>query len=142
MRRTIFALVAMFSSTLIAVSAAPADARAAVDTRGDHGAVTAATIPGALPAHDVRRLKAFEIRQTGRFRVTGKAVTYRRKDVILKKSSRKAGPYHYVDKDRTDAEGRFAINFDGRIGTHFKIFLKRTDHNRATAFYIGKIVRD
>ncbi len=69
-------------------------------------------------------------------------MTYRGKDVVLKKSSRKAGPYRYVGKDRTNSEGQFAVDFDGRVGTHFKVFLKKTDRNRATAFYIGKIVRD
>ena len=140
MRRTSLGLIALFSSALLAFTVAPVDARAALDTRG--AIAPAAKGEDPLPAHEVRRLKAFEIRDTGRFRVTGKAVTYRGKDVILKKSGREDGPYRYAAKDRTDGEGRFAINFGGPIGTHFRVFLKRTERNRATSYYIGSIVPD
>lgn len=141
MRRTTLGLIALFSSALLAFGSAPAGARATVDARDTTG-LAAVRGEAPLPPHDVRRLKAFEIRDTGRFRVTGKAVTYRGKDVILKKASRKAGPYRYAGKDRTDRNGRFAINFSGRIGTHFRVVLKRTPRNRATTYYIGRIVRD
>ena len=142
MRRIVFALIATFSAFLLAAAIAPV-ATAQQDTTITSDRASASTAPvGRLPAHVVRGLKAFEIRQTGKFRVTGKAITYRGKPVVLKKSNRKVGNYRFVKQDRTNREGRFAINFDGPIGTHFRLFLRKTDRNRATTFYLGKIIRD
>ncbi len=141
MRRIAFALIATVSAFLLAATVAPA--ATAQDAAIVTDRTSAGTAPeGRLPAHVVRRLKAFEIRDTGRFRVTGKAVTYRGKPVVLKKSNRKVGGYRFVGQDRSSREGRFAMNFDGPVGTHFRIFLKATQRNRATTFYLGKIVRD
>jgi hypothetical protein len=145
MRRIVFALIASFSAFLLAATVAPSApaATAQRDTTISTERTAAETASaGRLPPHVVRRLKAFEIRQTSKFRVTGKAITYRGKPVVLKKSNRRVGGYRFVKQDRTDAEGRFAMNFDGRVGTHFRIFLRATERNRATNYYIGRIIPD
>lgn len=147
MRRIVFALVATFSSFLLAATVAPAAPAATAQqdrtiTDSTDRAGVATTTEGRLPPHIIRRLRAFEIRDTGRFRVAGKAITYRGKPVVLKKSQRKVGGYRFVKQDRTDSEGRFSMSFDGPVGTHFRLFLRETPRNRATTFYLGRIVRD
>ncbi|MDZ5622749.1 hypothetical protein [Nocardioides bizhenqiangii] len=142
MRRMIFALIATFSAFLLAATVAPAaTAQQDASITTDRTSVSTATV-GERPPHVVRGLKAYEIRNTGRFRVVGKAITYRGKPVVLKKSNRKLTGYRFVKQDRTSPEGRFAMNFDGPVGTHFRIFLKATPRNSATNFYLGRIVRD
>jgi hypothetical protein len=142
MRRIVFALIATLSAFLLAAAVAPAATAQQETTVATDRTSAITTREGALPAHDVRRLRAYEIRNTGKFRVVGKAVTYRRKPVVLKKSNTKVGGYRFVKQDRTSPEGRFAMTFDGNIGTHFRIFLRATERNRATTYYLGKIVRD
>ena len=142
MRRIVFALIATFSAFLLAAAVAPAATAQQETTITTDRTSASITTEGALPAHDVRRLRAYEVRNTGKFRVAGKAVTYRGKPVVLKKSNSKVGGYRFVKQDRTSPEGRFAMTFDGKVGTHFRIFLRATPRNRATTFYLGKIVRD
>lgn len=142
MRRIVFALIATITAFLLAAAASPAaTAQPDATISTDRTAATTA-VEGQLPPHVIRPLKAFEIRNTGRFRVTGKAITYKNKVVLLKKSDRKVGGYRPYKRDRTSGDGRFRINFDGKIGTHFRLFLRETPRNRATTFHIGKIVRD
>jgi hypothetical protein len=143
MRRIVFALIATFSALLLAATIAPAATAQQDFTVTTERTAADRTSERVLPFHDVRRLRAFEIGDRGKFRVVGKAITYRGKQVILKKSNRKVGGYKFYKADRAARDtGRFSINFDGKFGTHFRLFLKRTPRYRATTFYLGKIVRD
>ncbi len=143
MRRIVFTLIATFSAFLLAATVAPvATAQQDITTTTDRTSADR-TSERVLPFHDVRRLRAFEVGDRGKFRVVGKAITYRGKVVVLKKSNRKVGGYRFYKQERTGRDGgRFSINFDGKFGTHFRLFLKRTNGYRATTFYLGKIVRD
>ena len=140
MRRIVFALIATFSAFLLAVTAAP------VATAQQDTTVTADRSPPHRRRCRCRRTtsvgsRRFEIRETGKFRVTGQGDHLPgQARSILKKSSRKAGRYRSSKRTGPTATGASAINFDGRIGTHFRLFLQKTDRNRATTFYIGKIV--
>lgn len=139
MRRFIIALVATFSAFLLSVSAAPANAD---DTGLTRDRVTTTTAERALPAHTIRRLRAGEVRNTGRFYVQGKVTTAKGRYVYLQKANRKAGPYRTVKKDRTRrSDGFFRMTFDGPVGSHWRILVKGTNWARATKVYIGRICR-
>lgn len=145
MRRITIAQIASVGALLLAATLLPVAPGAMA--QADPGAAARAAVgagPDAepLPPHVIRRVKTFEIRDTGRFRTVGKVLTYRGKAVVLKKSNRRVGGYRYLKEARSNRNGRFAINFDGPVGTHFRIFLKATPRNRATTRYLGRIVPD
>jgi hypothetical protein len=141
MRRIIFTLTALISAFLLSFTAAPATADSAGLDAGDRA--TTRTAERALPLHTIRRLKAGEVRNTGRFFVSGKAITAKGKFVYLQKSNRKAGHYRTVKKDRAArSTGRFRMTFDGPVGSHWRIVIKATNQARTTRVYIGRICRN
>ena len=142
MPRILVALVAMISALLLSLTVAPAHAKPTLDT-SDQATVERTSADRALPAHTFRRLRAGEVRNTGRFFVKGKVTTAKGKIVYLQKSNRKAAGYRTMKKDRARrSDGLFRMGFDGPVGSHWRILVKGTNWARTTKVYIGRICRN
>lgn len=125
MRRVLIAIVAGFAALLLASpTAAPAQA---ADGSADR----------ALPRHVIRNLDAGEIRNTNRFYVKGKAITYKGKRVTLLRCKTKLRNCNKAGSDRTSSTGKFRITFRGK--GHYRIVLNKTPRNRKTNIYIGEV---
>ena len=142
MPRILVALVATISALLLSLTIAPASAKPSLDT-GDRVAVDRTSADRALPAHQFRRLKADEIRNSGRFFVSGKVITAKGRKVYLQKARRERGPYRTYKVDKASrATGKFRMTFDGPIGSHWRLLVKGTNWARTTKVYIGTICRN
>jgi hypothetical protein len=142
MRRTALALIATFSALLLAFTVVPAHSQEAGLDRGGRD-TKAAESQRALPLHTIRRFGAGEIRNTGRFFVKGKAVTYKGRVLKLQKAATRYGRYHTVKSQRTRAsDGFFRMTFDGPAGSHWRVLIPATNWARTTRAYIGRICRN
>lgn len=103
---------------------------------------TSANAAPAKRPHVVKKLKAGEIRDSGRFFVRGKAVTYKNKVVKLQKSQSRNGRYRPFKGDRASKRtGVFRITFDGPVGTCYRVFIPSTRRFKAYKQFVGCIVR-
>ncbi len=144
MLRILTALTAMVTAVLLGLTIAPAaHAESWQRPAASDRATDTDNERQAKPRHVIRRFVADEIRNTGRFFVRGKAITYKGKIVQLQRANRQRGPWRTVKGDRASRRnGYFRITFDGPIGTHFRLVLRETRNYRLTKVYIGSICRE
>lgn len=91
-------------------------------------------------AEHVVRYEAGEIRQTGRFIVKGKALTYKNRNIRLQKANCKRCGFRNYKADRTSSTGRFAIKFDGPRGSCYRLYIPGGTKYRTYVQVIGCIV--
>src|SRR5688500_9744594 len=104
MRRIVFALIATFSSFLLAGTVAPvATAQQDTTITPDRNVAGTTTERGRLPLHDVRWQRAGETARAGVFFSRGKVVTYKGRVVKLQRAATRFGHYRTIKSDRTTA---------------------------------------
>ncbi|KAA1428374.1 hypothetical protein [Nocardioides antri] len=105
MHRFIVGLIAMFSAALLAVTAAPADAR-------DTTSITSSKDAAASAAENAERGRIRltihgEIVNNTRLKINGQARGWRSKPVLLQRKRGLNGAWRVVERDRTTREGRY-----------------------------------
>jgi hypothetical protein len=125
--RTITLLVAALTATLLGLSVAPSQAAPSVGQTA------------AVQYHVVNNLSAGEIRNSGKFKVSGNAITYKGKKVILQRKNPGGAWRTYTRKATSVTTGHFRIRFDGRCGSAWRIVLKASGPYAKTTIKIGRI---
>ncbi len=95
----------------------------------------------ARQPHDLRGVKAFEYGTSGTFYVKGQVLTYRNKYVKLQKKNCKGCAYRPYRKAKTTNTGKFRINFDGPIGSCWRIVVPGTAKYRPAYKPFACIIR-
>ena len=125
--RSITLLVAALTAALLGLTTAPSQAAPSAAERA------------AAPYHVINNLDAGEIRNTGRFKVKGNAVTYKGKKVILQRKNPHASWRTYKKQTTAASTGHFKITFRGRCNSKWRIVLKASGGYAKTTVNIGKI---
>jgi hypothetical protein len=118
---SIVAAVVMAASVMLAFNTAPAQSAAKVK-------------------HDLVITGAGEIKNTGRFYVKGKVSTYTKRKVILQRKVGR-GAFKLYKRMPTNNKGKFSTQFDGPVGSCFKVVVPGTKNYKKTSKRIGCIVR-
>jgi hypothetical protein len=122
----LLAALAMLGATLSTGSSAQA-AEGVVSKSG----ASSSTVAKAKPYHRLA-VRAAEYGNSGSFYVKGRVPTYRKKPVKLQRAACETCAYKPYRSKRSGATGRFKINFDGRKGTYFRVYVPATRKHRGT----------
>jgi hypothetical protein len=134
--RLITALIAVLVMLGASLSVGSASATEGISTKGTSAQAT--TAARAKPAHRLTA-KGYEYGNTGKFFVRGKVTTFRGK-VRLQRARCEDCRYKTFKTGRTNSRGKFKINFDGKVGTNFRIAVPATKKRRTTVKWFGAIV--
>ena len=96
------------------------------------GSATAASDVSAKArtAHVLKHYNAAEVRNSGKFYVKGQVVTFPNKIIKLDKRTCKKCKFKGYKSQRTNGTGGFRINFDGPVGTCYRIYVPGTSKYR------------
>lgn len=94
----------------------------------------------ARTAHVIKHFNAGEVRNTSKFFVKGQVVTFPNKIVRLDKASCKKCKFNRYKSQRTGGSGSFRFNFDGPIGTCYRLYVPGTSRYKPAYRFAGCIV--
>ncbi|TNM36328.1 hypothetical protein FHP29_19415 [Nocardioides albidus] len=124
--RIISVLAAVLTAALLGFTVAPS------------GATAATAAERTLGPHPVT-YNAHEIRNSGRFVVSGSAPTYQGLKIKLQQKKR-GGSWHNFKRDRARVgDGFFKMKFDGPCNSKYRLVLKAINGYDKTVLPVGKI---
>lgn len=126
--RTISVLVAVLTAALPGLTVAPSGATASSGVAAER----------SLGPHPVT-YSGGEIRNTGRFKVSGNATTYQGGKIKLQQK-RRGGSWNNFKADRARVgDGYFLIKFDGPCWSKYRLVLKAANGYDRTKLFVGQI---
>lgn len=102
-------------------------------------ATTGGTYAKARSAHVIKHYVAAEIRDSGRFYVKGQVVTYPNKYVKLHKKRCGTCAWKPLKQTRTSRAGSFRMEFDGPLGSCYRLYVPGTAKYKPRYKFIGCI---